>query len=76
MRLSVNPKRSQSVSHNRALRFEIYAVHLRESEGSFVANKNIDLTNLSSSGKAVSAMVPRCRKRSCVVRFGQRVPSL
>ncbi|KRY91792.1 hypothetical protein T4D_11668 [Trichinella pseudospiralis] len=21
-------------------------------------------------------MVPRCRKRSCVVRFGQRVPSL
>ncbi|KRY08161.1 hypothetical protein T12_675 [Trichinella patagoniensis] len=40
-RLSVNAKRTRSVSHNQVLRSEIYAVHLRESDENFVANKNV-----------------------------------
>ncbi|KRZ51072.1 hypothetical protein T02_1498 [Trichinella nativa] len=42
-RLSVNPKRTRSVSHNQVLRSEINTVHLRESDGNFVANKNVHL---------------------------------
>ncbi|KRX35095.1 hypothetical protein T05_844 [Trichinella murrelli] len=40
-RLSVNAKRTRSVSYNQVLRSEIYAVCLRESDGNFVANKSV-----------------------------------
>ncbi|KRY28832.1 hypothetical protein T01_9828, partial [Trichinella spiralis] len=42
-RLSVNTKRVRLVSHNPVLQSEIYAVLLRESDGNFVANKNVRL---------------------------------